>query len=60
MAGQAGILDSAEQRARWGNFQWTDANAKAAKEIIARYPPAPMKSASRCRPHQRHCPRCGR
>ena len=33
MAGQAGILDNAEERARWEGFQWTDANAKAAKEI---------------------------
>jgi NADH-quinone oxidoreductase subunit E len=46
MAGQAGILDSAEQRARWGNFQWTDANATAAKEIIARYPAGRQMSAS--------------
>ena len=33
MAGQAGILDSPEQRARWEGFQWTDANARLAKEI---------------------------
>jgi len=46
MAGQAGILDSAEQRARWGNFQWTDANAKVAAEIIARYPAGRQMSAS--------------
>ncbi|HEX5238493.1 MAG TPA: NAD(P)H-dependent oxidoreductase subunit E [Sphingomicrobium sp.] len=46
MAGQAGILDSAEQRARWGDFQWTDENAKAAKEIIARYPDGRQMSAS--------------
>jgi len=46
MAGQAGILDSAEQRARWGNFQWTDANAKLAEEIIARYPAGRQMSAS--------------
>ena len=46
MAGQAGILDSAEQRARWSNFQWTDANAKAAAEIIARYPAGRQMSAS--------------
>ena len=37
MAGQA-ILDSPEQRARWEGFQWTDENARKAKEIIARYP----------------------
>jgi len=46
MAGQAGILDSAEQRARWGNFQWTDANARLAAEIIARYPAGRQMSAS--------------
>ena len=38
MAGQAGILDSPEQRARWEGFQWTDENAKRAKEIISWYP----------------------
>ena len=46
MAGQAGILDSPEQRARWEGFQWTDENAKAAKEIIARYPEGRQMSAS--------------
>jgi NADH-quinone oxidoreductase subunit E len=46
MAGQAGILDNAEERARWEGFQWTDANAKAAKEIIARYPEGRQMSAS--------------
>jgi NADH-quinone oxidoreductase subunit E len=46
MAGQAGILDSAEQRARWEGFQWTDANARLAAEIIARYPPGRQLSAS--------------
>jgi len=46
MAGQAGILDSPEQRARWEGFQWTEANAKAAKEIIARYPAGRQLSAS--------------
>jgi NADH-quinone oxidoreductase subunit E len=46
MAGQAGILDNPEQRARWGGFQWTDANAKSAKEIIARYPDGRQLSAS--------------
>ena len=38
MAGQAAILDDAEQRARWEGFAWTAANAKAAKAIVARYP----------------------
>ena len=46
MAGQAGILDSPEQRARWENFQWTDENARKAEEIIARYPPGRQMSAS--------------
>ena len=46
MAGQAGILDSPEQRARWENFQWTPENAKAAKEIVARYPEGRQMSAS--------------
>jgi NADH-quinone oxidoreductase subunit E len=46
MAGQAGILDSPEQRARWGNFRWTDENARKAEEIIARYPPGRQMSAS--------------
>jgi NADH-quinone oxidoreductase subunit E len=47
MAGQqTSIVDDAEQRARWEGFQWTDANAKAAEEIIARYPPGRQMSAS--------------
>jgi NADH-quinone oxidoreductase subunit E len=46
MAGQAGILDSAEQRARWEGFQWTEENAKQAKEIIGRYPEGRQMSAS--------------
>ena len=46
MAGQAGILDNPEQRARWEGFQWTDANAKSAKEIVARYPEGRQMSAS--------------
>jgi NADH-quinone oxidoreductase subunit E len=46
MAGQAGILDSPEQRARWEGFQWTPENAKAAKEIVARYPEGRQMSAS--------------
>ena len=45
MAGQAGILDSPEQRARWEGFAWTDANAKAAAEIVARYPEGRQRSA---------------
>jgi NADH-quinone oxidoreductase subunit E len=45
MAGQAGILDSPEQRARWEGFQWTDDNARAAREIVARYPEGRQMSA---------------
>jgi NADH-quinone oxidoreductase subunit E len=46
MAGQGSFVDDAEQRARWDGFQWTDANAREAAEIIARYPPGRQKSAS--------------
>jgi NADH-quinone oxidoreductase subunit E len=46
MAGQAGILDSPEQRARWEGFQWTRENAAKAEEIIARYPRGRQMSAS--------------
>ncbi len=46
MAGQAGILDSPEQRARWEGFQWTDENARRAKEIIGWYPEGRQLSAS--------------
>ena len=46
MAGQGGILDDAEVRARWSRFAWTNANAKAAKEIVAQYPPGRQQSAS--------------
>ena len=45
MAGQASFLDDAEQRARWAGFAWTDENAKAAKEFIARYPEGRQTSA---------------
>ena len=46
MAGQAGILDNADERARWEGFQWTDDNARKAKEIVARYPEGRQLSAS--------------
>jgi NADH-quinone oxidoreductase subunit E len=46
MAGQGSFVDDAEQRARWEGFAWTDANAKAAKAIIARYPEGRQLSAS--------------
>ena len=46
MAGQASILDDAEVRAKWSGFAWTDANRKAAKEIVAQYPEGRQQSAS--------------
>jgi NADH-quinone oxidoreductase subunit E len=45
MAGQAGILDNAEQRARWEGFRWTDDNARKAKAFIAFYPEGRQRSA---------------
>ena len=45
MAGQGSFIDDAAERARWENFQWTDANAKAAKGIISRYPEGRQRSA---------------
>ena len=45
MAGQAGIVDNAAERARWENFQWTADNAKTAKMLIARYPEGRQMSA---------------
>jgi NADH-quinone oxidoreductase subunit E len=45
MAGSDAIVDSAEQRARWDGFAWTEANARLAKEIIARYPEGRQQSA---------------
>jgi len=46
MAGQGGILDDPEIRARWEGFQWTPENAKIAAEIISRYPAGRQMSAS--------------
>jgi NADH-quinone oxidoreductase subunit E len=45
MVGQAGIHDSAEERARWEGFAWTDDNARRAAEIIAKYPVGRQQSA---------------
>jgi len=45
MVGQAGILDNAEERARWGGFQWTPENARKAKEFISFYPEGRQVSA---------------
>jgi NADH-quinone oxidoreductase subunit E len=46
MAGQGGIIDDPEVRARWEGFQWTADNARKAKEIVARYPEGRQMSAS--------------
>jgi NADH-quinone oxidoreductase subunit E len=45
MAGQASILDDAEQRARWSGFAWTDEHARQAKKIVAQYPQGRQQSA---------------
>ena len=45
MVGQAGIHDSAEERARWDGFAWTDENARRAAEIVAKYPAGRQQSA---------------
>jgi NADH-quinone oxidoreductase subunit E len=45
MVGQAGIHDSAEERARWEGFAWTGDNARRAAEIIAKYPAGRQQSA---------------
>jgi len=45
MAGQSGIIDDPEVRARWEGFQWTAENARTAKEVIARYPDGRQQSA---------------
>jgi NADH-quinone oxidoreductase subunit E len=46
MAGQGGIIDDPEVRARWEGFQWTPENARQAKEIVGRYPEGRQMSAS--------------
>jgi NADH-quinone oxidoreductase subunit E len=46
MAGQGGIIDDPEVRARWEGFQWTAENARLAKEIVGRYPEGRQMSAS--------------
>jgi NADH-quinone oxidoreductase subunit E len=45
MAGQGGIIDDPEVRARWESFQWNPENARKAKEIVARYPEGRQVSA---------------
>ena len=46
MAGQGGIIDDPEVRARWAGFAWTPENARQAKEIVGRYPEGRQMSAS--------------
>ena len=38
--------DTPELRAEWGNFAWDAANAKAAADIVSRYPAGRQASAS--------------
>ena len=45
MADRAPHPDTAELRARWGNFAWTPGNAEEAKAIVARYPEGRQRSA---------------
>ena len=46
MAGQTSIVDDPDVRAHWEGFTWTEANAKRAKDIIAKYPEGRQMSAS--------------
>ncbi len=46
MAERGFASDTYEIRAEWGAFAWTDANARAAAEIVARYPAGRQISAS--------------
>ncbi len=39
-------IDTPELRKEWGNFAWDEANAKAAAEIVSRYPAGRQASAS--------------
>lgn len=45
MSQPAAIPDEAEVRARWGDFAFTEANLKKARNIIARYPEGRQRSA---------------
>lgn len=45
MADHALLHDDAETRARWGGFQWSEANQPKVQEIIGRYPPGRQHSA---------------
>ncbi|MBO9623079.1 MAG: NAD(P)H-dependent oxidoreductase subunit E [Sphingomonas sp.] len=46
MADAPQLPDEAEVRARWGNFQWTPANAEKAREILGRYPAGRQQSCT--------------
>src|ERR671912_1485424 len=46
MAERSFAPDTPELRAEWGGFAWTEANARAAAEIVARYPAGRQASAS--------------
>ena len=46
MAERSFAPDTPEVRAEWGSFAWTEANARAAAEIVARYPAGRQASAS--------------
>ena len=46
MAERAFAPDTPELRAEWASFAWNPANAKAAAEIVAQYPPGRQASAS--------------
>jgi NADH-quinone oxidoreductase subunit E len=45
MAERLLAADTPELRERWGEFAWTEANRKAAAEIVARYPEGRQRSA---------------
>ena len=46
MAERHFAIDTPQLRAEWGNFAWDEANAKAAGEIVSRYPAGRQASAS--------------
>ena len=46
MAERSFAIDTPQLRAEWGGFAWDAANAKAAAEIVARYPAGRQMSAS--------------
>ena len=46
MAERHFATDTPKLRAEWGNFAWNEANAKAAADIVSRYPAGRQASAS--------------